>query len=54
MVLLAVALLLVRSYHNLEDQNLGIRADNTVTARTTLGEHGYTQHRKASSIFSNG
>jgi hypothetical protein len=51
MVLLAVALLLVRSYHNLEDQNLGIRADNTVTARTTLGEHGYTTPQSQLDFF---
>jgi putative ABC transport system permease protein len=41
MVLLAGAMLLLRSYNNLEDQNLGMRTDNTLTASITLGEHAY-------------
>ncbi len=41
MVLLAGAMLLLRSFRNLEDQHLGMRADNTLTASITLGGHGY-------------
>jgi len=41
MVLLAAAMLLVRSFRNLESQQLGMRVDNTVTASVTLGEHDY-------------
>jgi putative ABC transport system permease protein len=41
MVLLAGALLLLRSFRNLENQNLGMRTDNTLTASITLGEHNY-------------
>ena len=51
MVLLAVALLLVRSYRNLQDQNLGIRADNTITARITLGEHSYATPQSQLDFF---
>jgi putative ABC transport system permease protein len=42
MVLLAGSMLLLRSYSNLEDQNLGMRTDNTFTASITLGEHAYS------------
>jgi putative ABC transport system permease protein len=41
MVLLAGATLLLRSFRNLEDQNLGMSADNALTASITLGEHSY-------------
>jgi putative ABC transport system permease protein len=41
MVLLAGAMLLLRSFSNLEDENLGMRTDNTLTASITLGEHTY-------------
>jgi putative ABC transport system permease protein len=41
MVLLVAAILLLRSFHNLEDQKLGMRTDNTLTASVTLGEHTY-------------
>ena len=41
LVLLAGATLLLRSFRNLEDQNLGMSADNTLTASITMGEHGY-------------
>jgi putative ABC transport system permease protein len=41
MVLLAGSLLLLRSFSNLEDQNLGMRTDNTLTASITLGDHTY-------------
>jgi putative ABC transport system permease protein len=42
MVLLTGAMLLLRSFWNLENQQLGMRADNTVTASVTLGEHNYS------------
>jgi putative ABC transport system permease protein len=41
MVLSVAAILLLRSFHNLEDQKLGMRNDNTLTASVTLGEHTY-------------
>ncbi len=41
MVLLIAAILLLRSFHNLEDQKLGMRTDNTLTASVTLGVHTY-------------
>jgi putative ABC transport system permease protein len=40
-VLLAGAMLLLRSFSNLENQNLGMRTDNTLTASITLGEHNF-------------
>jgi len=41
MVLLAGSMLLLRSFRNLEDQNLGMRTDDTITVTLTLGEHAY-------------
>ncbi|HTF68168.1 MAG TPA: ABC transporter permease, partial [Edaphobacter sp.] len=41
MILLTGSILLLRSFRNLEDQNLGMRTDNTLTASITLGEHNY-------------
>jgi putative ABC transport system permease protein len=41
MVLLAGAMLMLRSFSNLENQNLGMRTDNTLTASITLGEHNF-------------
>jgi putative ABC transport system permease protein len=41
MVLLAGAVLLLRSFRNMEDQNLGMRADSSLSASITLGEHAY-------------
>ncbi len=41
MVLLAGSMLLLRSLRNLENQNLGMRTDNTITVTLTLGEHAY-------------
>ncbi len=41
MVLLVGAILLLRSFRNLEDQKFGMRTDNTLTASVTLGEHTY-------------
>lgn len=43
MVLLTMAMLLVRSFRNLDHQQMGIRVDNTVTARITLGAHKYPE-----------
>ena len=40
-VLLAGAMLLLRSFSNLEHQNLGMRTDNTLTASITLGDHNF-------------
>lgn len=40
-VLLAAAMLLLRSFRLLETQRLGMRADNTMTLRITLGRHDY-------------
>ena len=42
MVLLTGAMLLLRSFWNLENQQLGMREDNTLTASVTLGEHNYS------------
>jgi putative ABC transport system permease protein len=42
MVLLTGALLLLRSFWNLQNQQLGMRDDNTLTASVTLGEHNYS------------
>ena len=41
MVLLVGAILLLRTFRNLEDQKFGMRTDNTLTASLTLGEHTY-------------
>jgi putative ABC transport system permease protein len=41
MVLLVAAILLLRSFRNLEDQKFGMRTDNTLTASVTLGDHTY-------------
>jgi len=41
MVLLTGAMLLLRSFWNLQNQQLGMRADNTMTVSVTLGEHNY-------------
>jgi predicted permease len=43
MILLTVAMLLVRSFRKLDQQQMGIHVDNTVTARITLGEHKYPE-----------
>jgi putative ABC transport system permease protein len=40
-VLLTGATLLLRSFWNLENQQLGMRADSTMTASVTLGQHNY-------------
>jgi len=41
MVLLAGAMLLMRSFWNVQNQQLGMRDDNTLTASITLGDHHY-------------
>ena len=40
-VLLTGATLLLRSFWNLENQQLGMRDDNTMTVSVTLGQHNY-------------
>ena len=52
MVLLVAAILLLRSFRNLEDQKFGMRTDNTLTASLTLGEHTYPDSRKPTRILS--
>jgi putative ABC transport system permease protein len=44
---------LLRSFHNLEDQKLGMRTDNTLTASVTLGEHTYPTPQADSLSFNN-
>jgi putative ABC transport system permease protein len=51
MVLLTGAMLLLRSFWNLENQELGMRADSTLTASVTLGEHNYSTAAKKMSFF---
>jgi predicted permease len=51
MVLLTGAMLLLRSFWNLENQRLGMRADNTLTASVTLGEHKYSTAAKRMNFF---
>lgn len=41
MMLLTAAMLLTRSFRNLESQQMGMHVDNTVTASVTLGAHTY-------------
>lgn len=41
MILLTVAMLLVRSFRNLESQQIGMRVDKVVTASITLGQRDY-------------
>ena len=51
MVLLAGAVLLVRSFRNLENQHLGMRDDNTLTVSVTLGEHNYPTPQSMMTFF---
>jgi putative ABC transport system permease protein len=51
MVLLACAMLLVRSFRNLENQDLGMREDNTLTVSVTLGEHNYPTPQSQMAFF---
>ncbi len=51
MVLLAGAMLLVRSFRNLENQHLGMRDDSTLTVSATLGEHNYPTPQSERAFF---
>jgi putative ABC transport system permease protein len=51
MVLLAGAMLLVRSFRNLQNQQLGMRDDSTLTVRVTLGEHNYPTAQSIMTFF---
>jgi predicted permease len=51
MVLLAGAMLLVRSFRNLENQHLGMRDDNTLTVSVSLGEHNYPTPQSQMTFF---
>jgi putative ABC transport system permease protein len=43
--------LLLRSFRNLENRNLGMRTDNTLTASITLGEHNYPTSESRLNFF---
>jgi putative ABC transport system permease protein len=51
MVLLAGAMLLVRSFRNLENQHLGMRDDSTLTVSISLGEHNYPTPQSQMTFF---
>jgi predicted permease len=51
MVLLAGAVLLLRSFRNLENQHLGMREDSTLTVSITLGEHNYPNAQSMMTFF---
>ena len=51
MVLLAGAMLLVRSFRNLENQHLGMRDDSTLTVSVSLGEHNYPTPQSQMTFF---
>lgn len=51
MILLSGAALLLRSFRNLENQHLGMRADNTLTVSITLGEHNYNSAQQQMAFF---
>jgi putative ABC transport system permease protein len=51
MVLLAGAVLLLRSFRNLENQHLGMREDSTLTVSVTLGEHNYPTAQSMMTFF---
>ena len=51
MVLLVGAMLLLRSFSNLQNQQLGMRADNTLTASITLGRHNYPTAQRIMTFF---
>jgi putative ABC transport system permease protein len=50
-VLLAGAMLLMRSFWNLEHQRLGMRSDNTLTVSITVGRHNYPTGEKEMAFF---
>jgi putative ABC transport system permease protein len=51
MILLAGAMLLLRSFWNLQNQHLGMRDDNTLTVSITLGEHNYPSAERMMTFF---
>jgi putative ABC transport system permease protein len=51
MVLLAGATLLVRSFWNLQHEQLGMRVDHILTVSATLGEHGYPTAESKMAFF---
>jgi len=51
MVLMAGAMLLLRSFSNLANQNLGMRTDNTLTASITLGDHNFPTSESRLNFF---
>jgi predicted permease len=51
MVLVAGAMLLVRSFRNLENQHLGMREDSTLTVSVALGEHNYPTPQSQMTFF---
>ena len=51
MVLLAGAMLMLRSFRNLQNQHLGMRDDNTLTVSITLGEHNYPSAQSMMAFF---
>jgi putative ABC transport system permease protein len=51
MVLLTGATLLLRSFQKLQNQQLGMRADNTLTASVTLGDHNYATPASKMAFF---
>jgi predicted permease len=50
-VLLAIAILLGRSFRNLESQQTGMRAENVVTASITLGQRDYPTRESQFQFF---
>ena len=51
LVLLTGAMLLLRSFSNLQNQQLGMRADNTLTVSITLGGHSYPTAERQMAFF---
>jgi predicted permease len=51
LVLLTGAMLLVRSFWKMEHEQLGIRADSTLTASVTLGSYNYGSAQKRMAFF---
>jgi putative ABC transport system permease protein len=51
MVLLTAAMLMLRSFWDLEHQQIGMREDNTVTASVTLGARNYTTGASKMAFF---
>jgi putative ABC transport system permease protein len=51
MVLLAGGMLLLRSFWSLQNQQLGIRTENTITASISLGQRGYANSQQRLAFF---